>query len=442
MKKIACELCGSNEFVKEDGMFVCQSCGTKYTVEEAKKLMIEGTVEVTGTVKVDNQAKVSNLLILARRAKETNDSKTAAQYYQQLLLEDPDNWEAAFYTIFYDAHNNKIAQIGAAANRVSNSLTSVFNQIRLLPEEKKLAAAQEVSLQCCRFADMLFSNAVDFLKNNYDVKSRDTGDVFKDLADVLERNKKRLTQANEWITPVLLMLLKLGDELEAALANNPELYCNVFVAAKQMVDSLVENKILQKSNTERGDTTAIAMNMMGCTELYAAILVVMDKQGAIENVEKQLKQKKIDAYWAEHADEKAQLTEKQTALQAELQPMQKRLDEIHRKLQALDPNQSFTVPASAEMKKLQQQKFDLNRQLSSLGLFKGKEKKALTEQIEQLNTRLQELNTQVNHQIAQKKQELKQTRQTLLDEQRELEGQKAALSNQLKEIETELTKER
>jgi len=34
-------------------MFVCQHCGTKYSVEEAKKLMIEGTVDVQGTVKVD-----------------------------------------------------------------------------------------------------------------------------------------------------------------------------------------------------------------------------------------------------------------------------------------------------------------------------------------------------------------------------------------------------
>ena len=166
MKKIACELCGSNEFVKEDGMFVCQSCGTKYTVEEAKKLMIEGTVEVTGTVKVDNQAKVSNLLILARRAKEANDSKTAAQYYQQLLLEDPDNWEAAFYTIFYDAHNNKIAQIGAAANRVSNSLTSVFNQIRLLPEEKswlphrKCRCSAAGSPICCSAMRWIFSRTI------------------------------------------------------------------------------------------------------------------------------------------------------------------------------------------------------------------------------------------------------------------------------------------
>ena len=36
-----CELCGGTSFVKEDGMFVCQGCGTKYTPEEAKSLMEE-----------------------------------------------------------------------------------------------------------------------------------------------------------------------------------------------------------------------------------------------------------------------------------------------------------------------------------------------------------------------------------------------------------------
>lgn len=37
MKQLICELCGSSDLVKSDGMFVCQECGTKYTVEEAKK---------------------------------------------------------------------------------------------------------------------------------------------------------------------------------------------------------------------------------------------------------------------------------------------------------------------------------------------------------------------------------------------------------------------
>lgn len=34
---LKCEICGSTDFVKNDGMFVCQKCQMKYTAEEAKK---------------------------------------------------------------------------------------------------------------------------------------------------------------------------------------------------------------------------------------------------------------------------------------------------------------------------------------------------------------------------------------------------------------------
>ena len=33
-----CELCGNTNFVKEEGMFVCQGCGTKYSLEDARNL--------------------------------------------------------------------------------------------------------------------------------------------------------------------------------------------------------------------------------------------------------------------------------------------------------------------------------------------------------------------------------------------------------------------
>ena len=39
MKKIVCEMCESTEFIKEDGLFVCQGCGCKYSTEDAKKMM-------------------------------------------------------------------------------------------------------------------------------------------------------------------------------------------------------------------------------------------------------------------------------------------------------------------------------------------------------------------------------------------------------------------
>lgn len=37
MKQLTCEMCGSTDLIKQDGVFICQSCGTKYSIEEAKK---------------------------------------------------------------------------------------------------------------------------------------------------------------------------------------------------------------------------------------------------------------------------------------------------------------------------------------------------------------------------------------------------------------------
>ena len=37
MKRLTCEMCGSTDLIKQDGAFVCQTCGCKYSIEEAKK---------------------------------------------------------------------------------------------------------------------------------------------------------------------------------------------------------------------------------------------------------------------------------------------------------------------------------------------------------------------------------------------------------------------
>ena len=75
MKQLTCEMCGSTELIKQDGVFVCQTCGCKYSVEEARKMMVEGTV------RVDNSEKIAKYYQLARTAKEEDDSETAAKYY-------------------------------------------------------------------------------------------------------------------------------------------------------------------------------------------------------------------------------------------------------------------------------------------------------------------------------------------------------------------------
>ena len=121
MKQLTCEMCGSTDLMKQDGVFVCQSCGTKYSVEEARKMMVEGTVDVTGsTVKVDTSAELANLYQLARRAKTDNNSENAQKYYGQIIVKDPSSWEANFYTTYYQSMNCKIGEIGMASIRISN----------------------------------------------------------------------------------------------------------------------------------------------------------------------------------------------------------------------------------------------------------------------------------------------------------------------------------
>ena len=86
MKRLTCEMCGSNDLVKQNGMLVCQSCSTKYSVEEAKKMMIEGTVDVSGSsVKIDTSDELENWYKTARMAKIENNAEKAQSFYNLIL---------------------------------------------------------------------------------------------------------------------------------------------------------------------------------------------------------------------------------------------------------------------------------------------------------------------------------------------------------------------
>lgn len=166
MKQLTCEMCGGTDLVKQDGMFVCQSCGTKYSVEEARKMMIEGTVDVTGTVKVDSTDELQNLYELARRAKNDNNSENAQKYYGQIIVKDPSSWEANFYNTYYQSVNCKLGEVGVAAVRVTNCEDTVLKLIKdnVTDSDEQRKAVDEVAAQSISISTMLF-NAY---KNHYD----------------------------------------------------------------------------------------------------------------------------------------------------------------------------------------------------------------------------------------------------------------------------------
>lgn len=126
MKQLTCEMCGSTDLIKDGGVFVCQSCGCKYSIEEAKRMMIEGTVDVQGTVSIDNSQKLAKLIQLAQRAKNGGNSRDAQKYYDMILLEDTENWEAIFYHTYFQSVECKIGEIATAAIEAGQAAKSAL----------------------------------------------------------------------------------------------------------------------------------------------------------------------------------------------------------------------------------------------------------------------------------------------------------------------------
>ncbi|MCD7760829.1 MAG: hypothetical protein LUH16_03520 [Clostridiales bacterium] len=229
MKQLTCEMCGSTDLVKQDGVFVCQVCGCKYSIEDAKKMMVEGTVEVAGTVKVDRSEELRNLYEIARRAKKDNNSQNAQKYYEQILTKDPGSWEANFYTVYYQSMNCKIGEIGSAAIRLSNCENSVLELIRdnIEASSDRLSVVLEIGEKLIDISKMLFYG----YKNHYDgisadIRNQYTGDYATNCGaarDILYLYGDNVVSilGNEYEEGVAVPCWKVAVELHRILLKTP-----------------------------------------------------------------------------------------------------------------------------------------------------------------------------------------------------------------------------
>ncbi len=149
MGAIVCELCGSNDVVKQDGFFVCQHCGTKYSLEEAKKML--------GTVQIDNSNFVEKYLQNARRAKEKEDWEETEKYYNMVEQNDPDNIEAIFYSAYGKAKasltSDDIYKRQAIFNSLQKSISIIDDHYDISKEEELRPIITQISSDiinlCC-----------------------------------------------------------------------------------------------------------------------------------------------------------------------------------------------------------------------------------------------------------------------------------------------------
>ena len=186
MKELTCEMCGSTNVVKQDGLYVCQSCGTKYSPEEAKKIM-EGTVEVTGTVSIDNSSKLDSYKELLKKFFYDKNFKEASDYANKILEIDSKDWEATLFKglglVYIDMEETRKAVSNPTYDTYFNYgaqyFTLTFEQNNYFPENAMAAAvdalnyAKEKNLDLVPIKEEIAQNLIAF-----DLVHLDLGETF------------------------------------------------------------------------------------------------------------------------------------------------------------------------------------------------------------------------------------------------------------------------
>ena len=145
MGGLVCNLCGGNNFIKEDGMFVCQYCGCKYTLEEAA----HNTVEPLLRLVLDFIAKYVNYDYYHKcnAAVAESEYQQVRKYMEQAEEHDPGNWKLWLYKgiveHYFPSHlysgdeNNRITPFFFFGNAMKFANEDQINE-RILPTIERL----------------------------------------------------------------------------------------------------------------------------------------------------------------------------------------------------------------------------------------------------------------------------------------------------------------
>jgi len=157
---------------------------------------------------------------------------------------------------------------------------------------------------------------------------------------------------------------------------------------------------------------------------------------AAEKAEKKRKakeeaKKRFDHYWSEHASEKANLEHEKETLTGQIKAIN---DSLTERVSSLK-QEIAAIPGNKEINILNARITKLHEKKDSLGIFKGKEKKALQEYIDQAEEKRNAIQTKMDN--------TKKTLETrIASVQAEAEKKMLPLQNKVKSINNELTKKR
>lgn len=533
MKQIVCEMCGGTNLVKDGGLFVCQDCGCKYSLEEARKMMQDvpgGAPAAAPAAPANNQVQLENLLKLARSSFESKNYSQAEEFCNQVLALDSQHYEAwklKGQAINYQigAKNQRIAEVynclmtayrvcsdadkkenryeildilktcfegevdfwlkqfeanrptDAALVRAKNAYIDAYNKMKAAFEEMDLESAKEGYLinfdnyfvgKCNAICNSAWKTTVGYnYYRDYYGKGKDPFGrtdqrwIIKDT-DLWRPLKKTWdTFLNEGDN--LIALLKFAEE-QFNDETNPKVMEAIYSNIAYFEECLMLSgswKITQGYTSNWDEYKSVGWHEEYCLSDSAKAIrrAAIAKYNALEKsapARQKAKQEakkekerlaKIAKYWEAHPEEKARLEEEKAQLKERLDALNQRIAEIDKKNQPqvdqLNARRKEKIPAEVEVEKQIALIKELEDRRSGLGIFKGKEKKAITDRLDTVERpRRASLEAQAAEERKAFEARLNSQIALLKEDGKELRDEAAKLSKRIAEIDNELTKTR
>ncbi len=509
MKRIVCELCEGTEFTKENGMFVCHGCGTKYTAEEAKNMMreVEGAAPVvTGASVVGvpvvnpNQQQLENILILASTAYEASNLQEAENYCNKAIELDATSYKAWFLKGKAVGWSSTIGKL-----RIEEAAHSFCKAIDFAPEDEreglKEQAVEEIQKLGLALVGTRKNRFIESPQSEADGFKSDMKTIFEALL-VLLQHGNAVEMPQEYLHQICTLMYEAGDEAfekadKAYLAKkNPEINDFSEYGANLLASVIVIKNSIEINNDEKDEVklerykkiSEIAQRPISTTPKVRAVykkewnsilstyLPTVDQattlsaiailvkgisdqfsdkplKDIIDSLEKKVKENKeeekrkaeeekqarIAAYWEAHADEKAALDSEKAELNAKVGTLPSQINEIEAQIKAARP--TGDVPSEEETKKIKDQIRDLENRRAKLGMFSGKEKKQIGEEIASLSGRVDSLKAKIEEEKKARQAEADKKIAPLQTKVNELRGELDKARKRISAIDAELTKD-
>lgn len=499
MKKIVCELCEGTVFDKVDGRFVCKGCGTSYSVEEAKSMMqeVEGeeppSETSVGAVPQNNanQQQLDNILVLATTAKEAGNNQEAENYCNKAIELDAMSYKAWFL---------KGQAIGWSStlgnNRMEEAAHSFCKAIDFAPEDEKenlkdqaVEELKKLGLACISLRKDNFAKNPEraelagFQTDRTTLISALTvllshGNAVGMPEGYLNEIAKMMTSAAE---SALLMVKLVWSKAEHPGERDWDTYVgwcsNIETLMQQAIDAsddddeddikryetlkkIIEQPMDAKSYKQQWNSymsrydwvveytmadkakEARRKHMKDCDDKIAKLRrSVQAKKEAEAKKAAEEKQARIDAYWEAHAEEKAALESEKKELVEKRDKLHAELDEVNSTIRDAEREKNEAVPSETEKSKVEDQIRDLNNRRAKLGLFAGKEKKQIGEEIASLEGRIESLKGKIEEEKKEKAAEVEKKLTPAKARKNELDSELAPITKRISAIDAELTKD-